>query len=169
MTIHDYVIDATGLDWSELLVHWHWLLPERYAVRMMTRFGDLFLELEDGSVHLFDVGRGKLHQVADDCDELADKLDTVENAESWLYSTLVDDLLDAGVACPDGHCYSFHRPPVLGGQHDVHNAYPLPIAQHYAFFAAIYHQIQDVPRTRRRKKRVSSKSASTSATRRKKK
>lgn len=150
MTIHDYVIDPHGLDWPELLVHWHWLLPERYTVRMMNRFGDLFLEYEDGSIHMFDLGRGSVCRVAEDRDTFADRLDEVENAEGWLLSSLVDQLVDAGVTCPPGHCYSFRCPPVLGGQYAPENTCALPISQHYAYFAAIYHQIQDVPPARKK-------------------
>ena len=62
--IHDYLIDRAGLDWESLLQEWHWLLPPEFRVWMLTRMADLFITLPDGSIHMLDVGAGKLQRVA---------------------------------------------------------------------------------------------------------
>jgi hypothetical protein len=53
MTIQDYLIDHTHYDWPNLLVGWTWLLPPKFTVWLVNRFGDLFLVLPDDSIQLF--------------------------------------------------------------------------------------------------------------------
>lgn len=35
---------------------WAWLLPSTLTVWLINRFGDLFVVLDDGTVHMLDVG-----------------------------------------------------------------------------------------------------------------
>ena len=69
MNVHDYLIDHSGLDWAELLSGWEWLLPPEFTVWLMNRYGDLFLILPDGSIHMLDVGGGSLTKLAESRDE----------------------------------------------------------------------------------------------------
>jgi hypothetical protein len=54
MNIHDYLIDQTDLDWQSLLEEWHWLLPRQFSAWLLTRAGDLFITVPDGSLHMLD-------------------------------------------------------------------------------------------------------------------
>lgn len=83
MDVHDYLIDQSGKDWSELLSDWSGVLPSSFTVWLVNRFGDVFIVFEDGSVHMLDVGIGAIKRVADDRDHFATLLDTGDNANNW--------------------------------------------------------------------------------------
>jgi Domain of unknown function (DUF1851) len=114
MNVHDYLIDHSNVDWADLLSDWKWLLPPEFTVWLMNRYGDLFLILPDGIVHMLDVGGGSLTKLANDRDEFARVIDEEGNAEDCLMIPLVDRLVKAGVLLEPGHCYSFVTPAILG-------------------------------------------------------
>src|SRR5688572_31809609 len=109
----DYTVDVEGVDWPDLLSSWAWLVPREFTVWFVNRFGDLFLVLEDGSVHRVDVGGGALEKLADSRDHFAEMIDEGNNANDWLMIPLVDDLVGAGVRLARGECYSYVQLPVL--------------------------------------------------------
>ena len=45
MSLDSYTIDHSRLDWGTLLEEWRWLLPPQFKVCLLTRVGDLFIEL----------------------------------------------------------------------------------------------------------------------------
>src|SRR4026209_235960 len=73
MSIHDYIIDHRDIDWPTVLSEWSWLVPATLTVWIMNRFGDLFIVLADGTVHILDVGCGTLSKVADTRDDFVNK------------------------------------------------------------------------------------------------
>ena len=79
----DYVVDQKGLNWPTLLSPWAWLLPNELTVWIVNRLGDIFVVLDDGSVHMMDVGRGTFEQVALNRDEFAGLADQDQHAENW--------------------------------------------------------------------------------------
>jgi hypothetical protein len=143
--LQDYIIDHRGIDWATVLRDWARLIPTTLTVWIMNRFGDLFLVLDDGSVHMLDIGAGELTQVAQSRDDFANKLDEGDNANQWLMIPLIDRLVASGLTLRDGQCYSYKRPPILGGDYTVENTLVLPIPQHYGAYAAIHDQIKDLP------------------------
>ena len=145
MTLHDYIIDHRGIDWPSVLRDWSWLLPATLTVWIINRFGDLFIVLDDGTVHMLDVGGGTLKQVAETRDDFANKLDEGDNANQWLMIPLIDRLVNAGLTLREGQCYSYKQPPVLGGDYTVENTCVLPIPEHYGVYGTIHKQIKDLP------------------------
>ena len=145
MQLDDYIIDHRGVDWASVLRGWSWLLPTTLTVWIMNRFGDLFVVLNDGTVHMLDVGGGTLNRVAESRDDFANKLDGDDNANQWLMIPLIDRLVADGLAVREGQCYSYKQPPVLGGDYTVENTCVLPISDHYGFYASIHSQIKDMP------------------------
>jgi len=138
MTIQDYLIDHTNFDWRNLLYGWTWLLPPKFTLWLMNRFGDLFLVLPDDSVHLLDVGAGTLTKLADSQDEFCHKIDEGENASTWLMVPLINELAAAGIRLGPGFCYSFLVPPTLGGRHSVENTVVRPIVEHYGVYRSVH-------------------------------
>ena len=145
MNIHDYLIDQTGLDWQSLLEEWHWLLPPQFRVWLLTRSGDLFLTVPDGSIHMLDVGAGKLQRVAKSRDEFCTKMDEPGMAGNWLLIPIVDQLVASGVVLGPGQCYSFRQLPVLGGTYKPENRMAFPIREHFGGWGSIQRQISDLP------------------------
>jgi hypothetical protein len=145
MSLHDYVIDHHAIDWPNVLRGWSWLVPRSMTVWIMNRFGDLFIVLDDGSVHMLDVGAGTLTKVATSRDDFAYKLDERDTANQWLMIPLIDRLVAGGVTLGEGQCYSYKLPPVLGGGYTVVNTCVLSIPQHYGAYGSIHGQIKDLP------------------------
>ncbi len=145
MSIHDYIIDHQGFDWPHLLTSWAWLLPRQFTVWIMNRFGDLFIILDDGTVHMLDVGAGSLNKLAENRDNFRSRVDEDDNANDWLMIPLVDRLTATGIKLKKGECYSYREPPILGGDYTVENTCVVPVADHYAMFGSIHEQIKDVP------------------------
>jgi hypothetical protein len=111
----------------------------------MNRYGDLFLILPDGSVHMLDVGGGLLPKLAESKDGFSCVIDEDNNADDWLMIPLVDRLVEAGVHLKPGECYSFLIPPILGGDYTVENTVVLPITEHFGVYASYHEQLRDVP------------------------
>jgi len=144
MSVHDYLVDHRDFDWQMLFKEWTWLVPKEFTVWLMNRFGDLFLVFEDGSVHMLDVGGGTLERVASSREDFGFKIDEDDNANDWLMIPLVDDLVAAGITLSEGQCYSYRKPPILGGDYTVENTCILPIAEHYGMYGLIQNQIKDL-------------------------
>lgn len=145
MNVHDYLIDQTGLDWQSLLEEWTWLLPPEFRVWLLTRTGDLFITLPDGSIHMLDVGAGTLQQVAKDRDDFCSKIDEPRVADDWLMIPIVDQLRTTGVALKSGQCYSFRNLPILGGTYTPDNRVAFPLREHFGAWGSIHRQIADLP------------------------
>jgi hypothetical protein len=145
MNLHEYLIDQPGKDWSASLKGWGSVLPASCTLWLVNRFGDLFIVLDDGSVHMLDMGSGQLNRVADSRDQFAELLDVGENANNWLMIPLVDQLVAAGVVFAPDRCYGFKIPPVLGGSYDLENVAACNLAVYFSMLADIQRQIKDVP------------------------
>ncbi len=111
----------------------------------MNRFGDLFLIMPDGSVHMLDIGAGSLTKLAASKDEFSRMIDEDGNANDWLMIPLIDRLMAAGVLLQPGECYSLLTPPVLGGDYTVENTVVLPVAEHYGLYGSYHKQLRGVP------------------------
>lgn len=144
-SIHDYLIDQTGPDWTRALSTWSWLLPSDVTVWLVSRVGDLFLVLADGSVHMLDVGAGTLVKVAQSRDDFCSKIDEPELAAEWLMVPLVDRLIATGVRLTPGQCFGFVTPPVLGGQYVTENVRPISAADYLSAYGSIHAQLKDLP------------------------
>jgi hypothetical protein len=145
MNVHDYIIDHRGIDWTSVLQPWSWLLPATFTVWIMNRFGDLFVVLDDGTVHMLDVGCGTLTKVAESRDEFVNRVDEGDNANQWLMIPLIDRLVANGVTLREGECYGYKRPPIIGGDYTVENTCVVSIPEHYAVHASIHNQTKDLP------------------------
>jgi hypothetical protein len=145
ISIADYLIDQSGIDWPKALASWSWLLPPKFTLWMVNRFADLFLVLPNGTVHMLDVGVGTLTKLADSRDDFAVKIDEDDNANQWLMIPLVDQIVAAGVVLQPGQCYGFKTPPVLGGDYTVENAGPLSVWDYLGAYGSIHEQLCGVP------------------------
>ena len=145
MNVHDYLIEQSGKDWSDLLADWSGMLPSSFTVWLVNRFGDVFVVFEDGSIHMLDVGIGAIKRVADDRDHFATLLDTGDNANNWFMIPLVDKCVAAGLYVGHDQCYGYKIPPILGAAYTVENTFPIDLSEHFSFLADIHRQIKNLP------------------------
>jgi len=145
MNIHDYLLDHADWKWPELLVQWTWLVPPTFTVWLVNRFGDLFIQFDDGSIHHLDVGAGSLRQVAGTRGRFCDLINDPEQANFFLMIPLVDDLAAAGRIVGPGECYSFHVAPAFQGTYTLDNLVVRPIADHYNIFGPLHMLTKDIP------------------------
>lgn len=145
MNLSDYILDHSQIDWSKLLRDWLWLVPNSLTVWIMNRFGDLFITLDDGTIHMLCVGGGTFTKIAESRDDFAEKIDIGDNANQWLMIPLVDKMVAAGVLLPEGTCYGYRIPPVLGGDYSVENSAVFSIPEHFSVHASIHLQVKDLP------------------------
>jgi hypothetical protein len=145
MNIHDYLIDQDGKDWPALLSDWGSLLPGSFTLWLVNRFGDAFLALNDGSIHMLDAGIGYFRPVADSRSHFAALLDVEDNANNWLMIPLVDACVASGITLGANQCYGYRLPPVLGGQYNVENVAPTDLSVHYSLLASIFQQTKELP------------------------
>lgn len=145
MKLDDYLIDQSGYDWSSLLQDLGSLLPRDFTLWMVNRFGELFIIPKDGSVHMVDVGGGKIERIANDREDFAERIDVADNANQWLMIPLVDECFSAGLVLRHGQCYSFKQPPLLGGDYTIDNVEVSDLAIHYSILGQIYEQTKDLP------------------------
>lgn len=144
-SLSDYLLDASGRDWETLLAAWAWLLPDEFSVRLVNRFGDLFVSLPDGSVWMLDVGGGLLERLADSWDDFREGLLEPDTAENLLLIPLVDAAVQAGLQLAPDRCYCFKRPVVLGGDYAPSNVGTISVAEHYSFTGSLHEQLRDLP------------------------
>lgn len=145
MNIHDYLLDQSGIDWQAILQEWHWLLPPEFQVWLLTRAGDLFITFPDGSVHMLDVGAGKLQQVAQSKDDFCTKMNEPAVADNWLMISIVDQLVASGQILGPRQCYSYRMLPVLGGGYKAEDRILLSLREHFGAWGSIHHQLADLP------------------------
>ena len=96
MDLNDYLIPQAGKDWKALLSGWFEILPRSFTLWMVNRFGDLFVVLDDDSVHMLDVGIGRLKRLANSRAHFATLLDVGDNANNWLMIPLVNACVGSG-------------------------------------------------------------------------
>jgi hypothetical protein len=145
MNLGDYIIDQKDKNWSELLAPWAPILPQKFTVFLINRFGDVFMIYEDESVHMLDVSVCTVSQIAENRNDFADKMNIDKNANDWLMIPLVDQCVAAGMKPSATQCYSYRISPLLGGGYSSYNIALIALAEHYAFHADLYRQTKDLP------------------------
>lgn len=146
MDVNDYLIDLSGIDFDAIFKHWQDLLPSRFTVWLVNRFGDMFLIFDDGSINHLNVGAGAVRRVAESKDDFCRLMDEEDNASDWLMIPLVDDLLSSGMVLGKNQCYGFKGlPPILGGAYSVENSAIFDIYVHYNLLGQIATVTKDIP------------------------
>jgi hypothetical protein len=155
MELANYLIDQGGKDWAQLLRPWHWLVPSTFTVWMVNRFGEPILVFDDASVHYFDIGAGKLTQIAESRDDFIQRVDLNGNANDWFMIPLVDQCAAAGLALGPDQCYAFRQLPVLGGDYVMANVMVSKLAGYYEYAGLVHERIRGYPDGTRVKIQVS--------------
>ncbi len=112
---------------------------------LVSAIGDMFLADAQGAVHWLDVGAGKLQKIAQNVDEFKRLIQQRANADQWFIPLLVGDLITSGVRLAPGQCYSYKKPPILGGQIEPSNFEPMDLSVHFSILGQIHRQVKDLP------------------------
>ena len=142
MNLNDYILDWRAYDWGRLLKPWRHFFPASFEIRMMNRFGDLFVIFDDQSVNFFDAGADKIEKIADNWDEFCD---IVDQNLAWLVPDIVDECVTQGKILLANQVYSLTPPPILGGPYSADSAMPLDIEVHFELLGQICQHTRDLP------------------------
>jgi len=146
MNVSDYLIDQEGLDWTDLVSAWSWILPEDFTIWLVNRFGDLFIVPEDGTIQRLDVGTGALELVAKSREEFISLIDQGDNAKEWLLIPQVDQCVSGGLVLNTGQCYGYLIPPIFeGGEYSLANFEVTDISVHLHTLGQIHQQLHSLP------------------------
>jgi hypothetical protein len=130
---------------DDLLRDWRWLVGDSMQLLIVSSLGDMFLANAEGRVFWLDTGTGLLQQVAESPEDFKHIMQQRENADQWFVPQLVGDLMAAGVVLSAGQCYSYKKPPVLGGQIKPENFEPTDLSVHFSILGQIHRQVKNLP------------------------
>lgn len=105
----------------------------------------MILIVDDGRVALLDTGGGCVTYLAESREQFCQLIDKPENAENWLFISLVDRLVEAGVRLGHHQCYGFRLPPMLGGEYSVENIRVCNIRVHHTLMGQLSHKLRNSP------------------------
>ncbi len=143
--LDDLTINVAPIDYNDVLSCWKWLTGDIKRIILVSVIGDLFLELEDGSVKWLNAGEGTFTKVANSVAQFQLLLQNDDNIDNWFLPLLVEKLITGGKVLKEGEIYSFRKPPVLGGEYSFDNFEQTSISVHFAFSGQICEQIKDLP------------------------
>ncbi|MEM7166917.1 MAG: T6SS immunity protein Tdi1 domain-containing protein [Planctomycetota bacterium] len=123
---------------------WRWLLPTDTPI-LATKCGDLFLQRDNGWIMFLNVGLGESEIVANSHKSFVAKLNDQDFVGFRFLPLLVEDLEASGLKAGPGQCYSFKRPPILGGVYEISNFEVTDIDVHFSLLGQIHEQVKDLP------------------------
>ncbi len=145
VTWNELIVDFERPGADGLLRDWRWLVGDSVRLLIVSAIGDMFLTDAAGRVSWLDTGTGKLQQVAASVDEFQRLRQQREQADQWFIPQLVGDLITSGVRLSPGQCYSYKKPPILGGEIEPANFEPTDLSVHFSVLGQIHRQVKDLP------------------------
>jgi len=141
ITLDDLTVGFDHLKREEILTDWKWLISETKLPILLAASGDAFVEdTNDGSVHVLDVGAGKLTKVADSYEEFQSLFTDKQFVADNFALEMIVDLRNSGKALKKGQIYSLKKPLILGGEYELENIEPTDIQIHFSMLGQIYEQ-----------------------------
>jgi hypothetical protein len=137
--------DISKVTERDILSCWLWKLDQDMKIVMISNFGDLFLESEEGSIYWLLTDGGELKKIANDRNEFEKLLNKEEYIDNWFLPALVEKLLSVGMELEENEVYGLKKMAVLGGVYDIDNFLPTDMSVHFAFTGQICEQIKDLP------------------------
>jgi hypothetical protein len=129
---------------GDLLADWRWLLGAEAKLILASSLGDAFL-LDTTGIWWLNVGDGSYTRIADSTAEFQSFLSSREKVDEWFVPQLVGDILITGLERKDHQCFSFKKPPVLGGEYEPANFEPTDLSVHFSILGQIHQQVRDLP------------------------
>ncbi len=139
-----HLLERGESDWAGLLADWHWILPTRFNLWLVNRYGDLFLILpDDGGIRACSMSAPAPCGVSRTARTIFDaRLRQDNNANEWLMIPAGGRrCVAAGLSLPPAHCYGFKQPPALGGAYEVANTEVVDLYTHYSVLGQLHAQV----------------------------
>ncbi len=143
--INDYLITLDNLDLNKILSKWIWLTGLDKQVVALTKAGDMLLQDNKNYLYFLDVGNAELTLVEGKCEDFFNANLPDQVIDEIIFSSLVDKLFDNGLMLKPNQVYSYTKLPILGGNYDAQNMYPLNIYEHYTLTGEIHNKFKDLP------------------------
>jgi len=144
MSTPTFIIQPSDEKVAVALQAWQWLPIENKQVAVITSFGDLFLQDEEGIWFLDTLG-GRLDKVCASLDELQGILNTRDGQDQYLLAGLVVEATQRGLLLGPDQCYDFAINPVLGGELAIENVEIQDFAVAVDIAGQIHEQCKDLP------------------------
>ncbi|MGH7954286.1 MAG: T6SS immunity protein Tdi1 domain-containing protein [Limisphaerales bacterium] len=145
ITWNELTVDFQKPGADDLLRDWRWLLGDSMQLLLVSAIGDMFLADSAGLVFWLDIGTGQLQQIATSVDEFQQLRQQHDHADQWFIPLLVGDLITSGVRLSPGQCYSYKKPPILGGAIEPANFQPTDLSVHFSVLGQIHRQVKNLP------------------------
>jgi hypothetical protein len=145
ITWNELTVDFEKPGADDLLSDWRWLVGDSMRLLLVSSIGDMFLADSAGQVFWLDAGTGHLKQIAESLDEFQRLRQQRAQADEWFIPQLVGDLIASGVRLSPGQCYSYKKPPILGGQIEPDNFEPMDLSVHFSVLGQTHKQVKDLP------------------------
>ena len=145
VTWDDLTMNISDNDIHSLYEDWTWLVTGMIKPLMVTKFGDLFYQTEDGNVHFLDTIEGRIVDICSSENEFVTFINQNENVENYLLSYIVFDLVNQDKIPNKQQCYSFVLPPILGGKIESGNVQIMDFVVSVSLTGQIHRQVKDLP------------------------
>lgn len=145
ITMNDLTISPDGVEWTQLLREWKWLMCEPMKPILLTALGDVFAQGESQAVYFLDANVGSIDKVALNGDEFQNKLRDIRFVTEKLLPARILQLRKAGITLKPGEVYSHSHPMALGGEDNNENVAPTSVLIHLSLYGQIHRQIKDLP------------------------
>ncbi|MEO5773343.1 MAG: T6SS immunity protein Tdi1 domain-containing protein [Sphingomicrobium sp.] len=122
---------------------WSPILPSETRVLRTNLFGDAFVLVGGGAVHMLERAAHSAERIA--LSEQAFWREVGDDTHGWQLRGLADQCRRAGKILADGQCYAFTKLPVLGGDYTVENVRVASWEDWFSFTADLFQQIKDLP------------------------
>ena len=145
ITWNELTVNFPKPDAKNLLQDWRWLLGDSMQLLIVSALGDMFLADPAGQVFWLDTGTGQLNLIAASVDEFQQLRQQRQYADQWFIPQLVGDLIASGIQLSPGQCYSYKKPPILGGAIEPANFQPTDLSVHFSILGQIPRQVKNLP------------------------
>jgi len=145
MTLDDYIILPNTEIADQILLDWHWLIGENKKIIFLTKAGDLLLEDYNENLYFLDVGQGITRPLEIKLSDLNYNEFNSKLLDEILLPELVEKLESKYGPLEKTKIFSYTKTPILGGEYDDNNMFPLDILEHYGLLSLIHQKIKDLP------------------------
>jgi hypothetical protein len=139
------IASLTAEEIDPLLADWRWRIGDDTHPLFLTASGDVFLADPRGGILWLNTGEGTVTPVADSSDDFQKKLRDAATRDNYFFAPAINRLRQSGKTLSLGQCYGFIILPILGGDWEGENRFPVSAKEHLSLTGHIHGQTKDLP------------------------